>query len=165
MTNLPLLYYSFHENIQWYFGHSTPPLLSPRIGTFLTLKNKNFVKLVFYPQIVALLTGWSVHICQPILVHDPIGFLSLGCFSGVKHQGLLNPDGLRNPDGLVRPGRLPIPPTRCPVRPRTVGVFPVPRWEEVPLLLPIQGQTCKFTKKYSLAQKRKIRKSKWKQSK
>ena len=97
---------------------------------------------------MALLAGRAVHIGQPILVHDPVGLLSPRCFSGVKHQGLLNSDGLGMPnglDGLIGSCGLPIPTPRGPVRSRPVRVLPVPRWKEIPFFLPVQGQSCKFT--------------------
>lgn len=75
-------------------------------------------------------------------MHDPIGFNTSGSFSGVKHESFLDSDRFGTADGLVRASGLPVAGSGRSVRPRTVGIFAVPRREEVPLLFTVQSHSC-----------------------
>ncbi|RDX88631.1 hypothetical protein CR513_29754, partial [Mucuna pruriens] len=74
-----------------------------------------------YPQSVLFANG-TIYVGETILVHDPIGFLSFGCFSRVKNQRFLNSNRFRFTNRFIRSGRLPVPGSGRPIRPRTVRV-------------------------------------------
>ena len=103
-----------------------------------------------YPQVILLASG-PVHVGQTVLVHNPVGLDPSGGFSGIENKSLLDSDCLWQPDRLVCSGCLPVPSTRRPVRPRTVGVLPVPRGKKVPLLFSVQGHTCTMIQNYQLS--------------
>lgn len=81
-------------------------------------------------------TGLRVPSLEPVLVHDPVGLLTLGRPPSVEHERLLHPDKRLQPvDLLVLACGLPVARTGCPICPQAGRVLPVPDAEEVPLLL------------------------------
>lgn len=101
-----------------------------------------------YPQAI-FLAGRPVHVRKPVLVHDPIRFVALGSFPSVEHQSLLDTYWLWMADRLVGPGRLPVPGSGGPVRPRAIWVLSVPWREEVPLLFTVQSLACSQSDQYN----------------
>lgn len=69
-------------------------------------------------------------------MHDPIALDALRRPALVKHEGLLHPDILGpTVDRLVGSGGFPVPRHGSPVRALPIGVLPVSRAKEVPLVL------------------------------
>lgn len=101
-----------------------------------------------YPQAI-FLAGRPVHVRKPVLVHDPIRFVALGSFPSVEHQSLLDTYWLWMADRLVGPGRLPVPGSGGPVRPRAIWVLSVPWREEIPLLFTVQSLACNQSDQYN----------------
>ena len=108
---------------------------------FVMMRERGYISIYTHPQAVFSANG-TVHVGETILVHDPVCFLSLGRFSGVKHQRFFYPNRFRFTNRFICSGCFPVPGSRGPVRPRTVRVLPVPRWEEIPLFLSIQRHSC-----------------------
>lgn len=92
-----------------------------------------------YPEAILLLANGAVNVGETVLVHNPIGFLSLWSFAGVENKSFLNPHRFWKTDRFISSGGFPVTRTSRPVRTRTVGIFSIPGREEVPFLLTIQG--------------------------
>ena len=95
---------------------------------------------------MAVMLGRSraVNVSETVLVHNPVSLDASGSFSGVENQSLLNPQRLRLSDRLIGSGSLPVSRSRRAVRPRSVRILPIPRREEIPLLLSVQSLLCKI---------------------
>lgn len=84
---------------------------------------------------------------KTVLMHDPVGFFTLGSSTAVKNQSLLHPNeraGLGAVNLPVLSGGFPVPGFSCPVGSEPRRVFPVTQAEKVPLFLPHLCLVCKF---------------------
>lgn len=75
-------------------------------------------------------------VVEPILMHDPVGFLAVGSSAAVEYESLPHSDAPEVAvDDLVAPGGLPEPGRRRAIRPRPRRIFLVLVAEEVPVVL------------------------------
>lgn len=75
---------------------------------------------------------------EAILVHDPVRFLALWCFTAVKNQRLLHSHltvSFGHVDGLICPCGFPVATRGSSVGPGAIGVLPVPWRKEIPFSL------------------------------
>lgn len=74
---------------------------------------------------------------ESVLVHDPIGLCSFGCFAYIKDKGFLDSNfATFGGDHFISSGGFPVTGASYSVWSRSVWIFSVPRTEKVPFFLP-----------------------------
>lgn len=93
-------------------------------------------------------------VVEPILMHDPVGFLAVGRPTPVEDEGLPHSDPPEIAlDDLIAAGRLPETSRRCPIRSGPGRVLLVLVAEEVPVVLrrrPYLALLCTHTHTHNI---------------
>lgn len=92
-----------------------------------------------------MMSGGRDTFSEAILVHDPVRFLALWCFTAVKNQRLLHSHltvSFGHVDGLICPCGFPVATRGSSVGPGAIGVLPVPWRKEIPFSLSEQRLIC-----------------------